>query len=258
MEQGKGGNTGDSSLFACYDGHGGERASQYCLEKLLKSIRDERYFSEDPQIAIREGIRKINDEFSTIARRNSYMDGTTVIMAVIHDKRIVVANVGDSRAIVVGNYKNQLKYRDMSQDHKPERPDEKRRIEKLGGQVIFHGRPRVQGILAVSRAVGDVQLQPYVTAEPEIMDKTIEADDEFLVLASDGLWDVMNNKAVAEFLLERRKKVSLANIAKELCMEALLRGTQDNVTVLVVDLTEAGRSECLNGKTNGNSSSKSK
>jgi hypothetical protein len=116
----------------------------------------------------------------------------------------------------------------MSVDHKPNREDEEKRIRNLGGKIIHWGRWRVQGVLAVSRAIGDVTLQvscsslftwpltrlfftrspdyspylvvvwqPYVTSEPEILEKDIGPEDEFLVLASDGLWDVMRNEDVA-------------------------------------------------------------
>ncbi len=126
----------------------------------MQTIREQN-FPQDPQLAIRQGIEKVNEEFSNTARLRDYPDGTTVIMAAIHDQRVIVANVGDSRAIIVGNYKSQ-KFKEMSKDHKPNRDDELRRIKKLGGEVIYHGRWRVNGILAVSRAVGDVKLQVHI------------------------------------------------------------------------------------------------
>lgn len=138
---------------------------------------------------------------------------------------------GDSRAIIV---QKGGKVKPMSLDHRPERKDEESRIRKLGGKLIYWGRWRVEGVLAVSRAIGDVALQPYVTAEPEIIEKVIEPEDEYLVLASDGLWDVMENEYVAKMVVSRSKH--FMEIAKTLCSEALILGSQDNVTVLVVDL----------------------
>lgn len=90
---------------------------------------------------------------------------------------------------------------DMYRSH---REDETRRIKALGGRVIYWGRWRVQGVLAVSRAIGDVNLKPYVSAEPEFLTKTMTADDDlmYMVLASDGLWDVMSNQDVATFIMK--------------------------------------------------------
>lgn len=80
------------------------------------------------------------------------------------------------------------------------REDEEVRIKELGGRVIFWGRWRVQGVLAVSRAIGDVNLKPYVTCDPEITLHTITPDDQYIILASDGLWDVMSNEEVGTFI----------------------------------------------------------
>lgn len=85
------------------------------------------------------------------------------------------------------------------------------------------------------RAFGDVALQPYVTCDPEISEKIIETGDEFLVLASDGLWDVMDNEYVAKLVLENAK-YSFINIAKQLCAEAIILGSSDNITALVINL----------------------
>ena len=122
----------------------------------------------------------------------------------------------------------------MSLDHRPERIDEESRIRKLGGKLIYWGRWRVEGVLAVSRSIGDVSLQPFVTAEPEIIEKNIEPEDEYLVLASDGLWDVMENEYVAKMVMSNSKQ--FLDVAKTLCSEAIILGSQDNVTVLVVDI----------------------
>lgn len=120
------------------------------------------------------------------------------------------------------------------------------------------GRWRVEGILAVSRAIGDMALQPFVTAEPEIMEKTIGSEDEYLILASDGVWDVMSNEDVAKFVVSTLNNSAATDedfikIAKLLCAEvshltisnilpsnlliqAMLLGSTDNVTALVIDL----------------------
>ena len=121
----------------------------------------------------------------------------------------------------------------MSVDHKPNREDEFLRISKLGGKVIHWGRWRVQGVLAVSRAIGDVPLQPFVTCEPEIIEREIGSEDAYLVLGSDGIWDVLQNEQVARIVSEHS---DFSSVARMVCDEALAMGSTDNVTALVVDL----------------------
>ncbi len=90
-------------------------------------------------------------------------------------------------------------------------------------------------------------MQPYVTSEPDIVETNLDAHDEFLVLASDGLWDVLNNAQVAQLLQELdRQKSDFMDMARELCVEALMRGSQDNITVVVVDLRPKTRDRFLN------------
>ncbi|KAF0915782.1 hypothetical protein E2562_038917 [Oryza meyeriana var. granulata] len=117
--------------------------------------------------------------------------GSTAVVAVLGPRHVVVANCGDSRAVLCrGGAAIPL-----SCDHKPDRPDELERIHAAGGRVIFWDGARVFGMLAMSRAIGDSYLKPYVICDPEV--RVIErkdGEDEFLILASDGLWDVVTNE----------------------------------------------------------------
>ena len=109
----------------------------------------------------------------------------------------------------------------------------------------------MEGVLAVSRAIGDVSLQPYITCEPEIMEKKIDPEDEYLVLASDGLWDVLENEDVGKLIMQHQleqqqlhllqqqsaaQEKGFKQLAKMLCTEALRKGSTDNITVVVIDL----------------------
>ena len=222
----------DSSLYGVFDGHGGARAAQYCKEKLLSTVLRDADFNANPNVALRRAFFRTDAEFSATARVRMWTDGTTAVVAAVHNRRVYVANAGDSRGIIV---QKGGKARFMSVDHKPNREDEERRINRLGGKVIHWGRWRVQGVLAVSRAIGDVALQPYVTCEPEIMEKDLAPEDEYLVLASDGIWDVLRNDEVARFI-NSATQLNFISAAKELCSEALMLGSTDNVTALVIDL----------------------
>jgi len=228
MCQGKGAE--DSSVYGVFDGHGGSRAAQFCKQHMLSHVVEHPAFSDDPSSSLRHSFAQTDGEFSRMARDNNLTDGTTAIVAAIHDGRVIVANAGDSRGILV---KKGGKVEPLSQDHKPSRQDEMVRIRELGGRVIYWGRWRVQGVLAVSRAIGDVNLKPYVTADPELVEVEIGSDDAYVVLASDGLWDVMTNEDVAKFVVRSRE---FKDVARALCYEAMLLGSADNITCLVVNL----------------------
>jgi protein phosphatase 2C len=77
----------------------------------------------------------------------------------------------------------------------PDRPDELERIQAAGGRVIYWDGARVFGVLAMSRAIGDSYLKPFVVSDPEVrVVERNDGEDEFLILASDGLWDVVSNE----------------------------------------------------------------
>ncbi len=257
--RGKGGgaNIGsDCSLYGVFDGHGGYRASQYCKERLLQYINADENFPNNIESAIKSGFYKIDAEFSANAKLKLLSDGSTALVACINNRRLYIGNAGDCRAILIkkpaetdkpqltGNHYHdtQLKYdyNDidvLTSDHKPNRPDEEQRIKKLGGRVVHWGRWRVQGVLAVSRAIGDVNLQPYVTCDPEICSRNLEDNDVIIVIASDGVWDALSNEHVARCVMQAVYTKPWIQVARELCDEAKIMGSTDNITAQIIDLT---------------------
>ena len=136
----------------------------------------------------------------------------------------------------------------------PDRPDELERIEAAGGRVIYWDGARVLGVLAMSRAVGDNYLKPCVSCEPEVTITDRTDEDECLILASDGLWDVVSNEtacAVASMCLKGKapgarrgeSKNSIGSV-KDLEYDASIlltklamsRRSSDNISVVVIDL----------------------
>uniref|UniRef100_A0A0D9XB61 protein-serine/threonine phosphatase n=1 Tax=Leersia perrieri TaxID=77586 RepID=A0A0D9XB61_9ORYZ len=119
----------------------------------------------------------------------------------------------------------------LSEDHKPNRSDERRRIENAGGVVIWAGTWRVGGVLAMSHAFGNRLLKPFVVAEPEIQEEHVNGDLECLVLASDGLWDVVENEEAVSLAKTEDLPESAARKLTEI---AYSRGSADNITCIVV------------------------
>lgn len=193
-------------------------------------------------MALTEGFKDLDHHWLEMAALNGWDDGSTAVSVLIVDRTIYVANVGDSRAVLCTQGGRAI---DMSADHKPARDDEKARIEKLGGRVIHYGTWRVQGVLAVSRAIGDRRLKAYVSSEPEIKTWSLQDSDEFLILATDGVWDVLSSQAavdiVRQCMVDTAGGVGVGDVkeaAKRLTNAAYSYHSMDNITSLVIDLRQ--------------------
>jgi protein phosphatase 1L len=160
-------------------------------------------------------------------------DGTTAVCAVIQkgtaEDTLTIAHVGDSRGVLCrAGYAVAV-----TEDHKPDLESEKKRIEALGGFVSFIGCWRAMGILAMSRAIGDLFLKPYVSAEPDVTSMPLKDDAEFLVIASDGVFDVFDNDQVVQIV---RSAENPEQAAQLLTNSAFAAGSLDNITAVVIAL----------------------
>lgn len=124
---------------------------------------------------------------------------------------------------------------ELSQDHKPSRGDEKQRIESLGGRIIHYGTWRVEGVLAVTRAFGDRRLKKYVSSEPEIQQHKLNDNDDWLILATDGVWDVLSSQAVCDICMHTQDCKKAAEI---ITLNAYKANSADNITAMVIDLRQ--------------------
>lgn len=215
------------AYYGVFDGHGGRRAADFAAQHLYEYIASNECFDTDVAEAVGSAFLKADKMFVELAEKQEMRDGTTAVAAYIRGGKLWVANVGDSRAVL--SRKGVAKA--LSEDHRPNIESEQHRIESRGGTVFHMGSWRVEGVLAVTRAIGDKDLKKCVTAHPHIVQLDLSAGDELLVLATDGLWDVMSNQEVVDEAL-RHDDPSVA--ASALVREALARGSSDNISVLVV------------------------
>ena len=218
------------SFFAVFDGHAGAKVSAYCAEQLLEHICANENFRASIKTAdvtatldnvskgIKAGFLNLDDKMRSIPEVVSGEDksGSTAIGALLSPDHIFFANCGDSRAILCRDAQVIL----HTQDHKPFVPTEKERIQNAGGSVMIQ---RVNGSLAVSRALGDFEYknvqgkgpcEQLVSPEPEILIEKRSDKDEFIVLACDGIWDVMSNEDIASFVGNR---MTITTDLKEIC-----------------------------------------
>ncbi|KAJ9145627.1 hypothetical protein P3X46_027990 [Hevea brasiliensis] len=214
-------------LFAIFDGHLGDRVPSYLKDKLFLNILEESNFWIDPKIAIKNAYRN-TDKFILENSMQLGPGGSTAVTAIVIDgKDLWVANIGDSRAVVCERgCANQL-----TVDHEPY--TERKRIEKQGGFVttLPGDVPRVNGQLAVARAFGDQSLKAHLSSEPDVRHVPIDSTIEFVILASDGLWKVMQNQEAVD-LVKPIKDPQAA--AKRLTTEALARKSKDDISCIVI------------------------
>lgn len=197
------------SFFAVFDGHAGPKVSEYCSKNLLpcimKSIPPGMRDEESVKEKIQQGFLQLDEQLHKEDPWANGQDrgGTTAITCMISPKKFIWANCGDSRGLLCRDGK--LQY--STTDHKPMNQEERNRIEKAGGTVMMQ---RVNGSLAVSRALGDFDykrapdrgpMDQLVSPEPEmhLMDRSDK--DQFLLLACDGVFDVMTNDEIITFVL---------------------------------------------------------
>jgi len=241
------------SAFGVFDGHGGAMTANYLEANLLKDLCASPLFSSLKGVSgesnanelgevLRQGFISIDATLRTIevVRCNQDNSGSTGVMCMVTPTHYIVANCGDSRLLICSKKEVKL----ATADHKPSNVEERERIENAGGKVSFN---RVSGDLAVSRAFGDFVYKgnaelpaekQMVSPEPDIsiLKRDFESD-HFIVVACDGIWDVMTNDAVRVFVVEEMARgYPLDYICECLIDKCLNLNSRDNMSVIIVAL----------------------
>ncbi|KAF9588188.1 hypothetical protein IFM89_008202 [Coptis chinensis] len=217
----------DLGLFAIFDGHLGHDVPDYLQSHLFNNILNEPDFWTETETAIKRAYRVTDQEILDKAVDLGRGGSTAVTAILIDGQKLVVANVGDSRAVIC---KNGMA-KQLSVDHEPSK--EQKKIESRGGFVsnIPGDVPRVDGLLAVARAFGDKSLKRHLSSEPDVAVETIDEHTEFFIMASDGLWKVMSNQEAVDSI---RNKKDAQSAAKHLTEEAVSRKSKDDISCIVV------------------------
>ncbi|ONK76526.1 uncharacterized protein A4U43_C03F29160 [Asparagus officinalis] len=253
-------------------------------------IFDGQFHMETLKESLLRTIHDIDEAFSKEALRKNLVSGTTATVVLLADGQILAANVGDSKSLLCsenfhssarkGNSSKRNRRRDnyalspngygkfqlakpnerrlcvkeLTRDHHPDRDEEKNRVEAAGGYVLeWAGVPRVNGELAISRAIGDIPFKRYgVVSTPEVTDwQSINNNDSYLLAASDGIFEKMTTQDVCNLLWDEKLRTNVKSDARHSAMHSLAdhiveagfrKGTVDNMAVIVVPLGSSGKS----------------
>lgn len=224
----------DQAFFAVYDGHGGVDAANYAAAQLHLKVVEQESFKSDPAEGLRHGFKATDEAFLKKAEREALTSGATACAALVRSNKLYLSWLGDSQAMMcrAGNKV------DLMEPHKPSDEKEKKRIEENGGVVVWYGAWRVNGVLSVARAIGDKKLKQWVVGDPDVASFDLDGTEDFLLIACDGLWDVMDSQKIIDFVKEwQEKNEGVEGVAKALvehCITDL--ASSDNISCIVVFL----------------------
>ncbi|XP_077426281.1 protein phosphatase Mn(2+)-dependent 1K isoform X2 [Vanacampus margaritifer] len=191
--------------FAVFDGHGGPEAADFCHKYLEAFIKDRVADEDNLELVLTQAFLEVDKALAEHLRSSTDAPGvnagTTATVALLRDGiELVVASVGDSRAMLCRKGKA-LK---LTVDHTPERKDEKERIKRSGGFITWNslGQSNVNGRLAMTRSIGDFDLKGTgVIAEPETKRIVLSpVHDSFLALTTDGINFIMNSQEICNVI----------------------------------------------------------
>ncbi|KAL4348718.1 hypothetical protein GQ457_17G005510 [Hibiscus cannabinus] len=214
-------------LFGIFDGHLGHDVAKYLQGHLFDNILKQHDFWTQTEDAIRRAYHSTDAEILDKAKHLGRGGSTAVTAILINSQKLVVGNVGDSRAVIC---KNGVA-KQLSVDHEPSK--EKGMIERRGGFVsnLPGDVPRVDGQLAVARAFGDKSLKLHLSSDPDVTAEVIDDNTDFIILASDGIWKVMSNQEAVDAI----KNIKDARAAaKHLIEAAVSKKSKDDISCIVV------------------------
>lgn len=246
------------NLFCVFDGHGGNNVSKYLQSHysyylMSKHIPDNNFSDFKKFNSYISSVYNLIQSKLCIVHKNIAEKCGSTALVMLHllvngVPYLYVVNIGDSRAVACNRYNIAIP---LTKDHKPHMFEERKRIEELikkfprnNGIIAYdEGDWRIKD-LALSRAFGDMDTMPFVTHEPSVY-RYKASEYSFVIMACDGLWDVLDNQDAVNFVLENdiephkeqyifHNKRNNNNIAHLLARHAIDIGSGDNLTVIVI------------------------
>lgn len=237
-------------MFGVFDGHNGDEVAVYCKNMVAlhmqRELADVRHLTHASPVehALLAAVKQLDDQGCVDTTLPWAKDvGSTACMVVLTHDDVWFVNVGDSRAVL----RMKEGVQQMTVDHKPSLKSESDRVKRNGGFLSNNdGTWRINGRLNLSRSIGDWQMRPFIIATPTIqhhsrkdheVPRTKTSMDEYIVIATDGLWDVMTNEDVTHIIDSHphtRAGVTLA--LQDLVRQSRTKRSGDNITIIYIGL----------------------
>lgn len=215
----------DKMLFCLFDGHGGTDAVKYVKDRLPSLLL--KYMStESIEDAMIKCFHKIDNELKLVDSDNVGTTATIILILKEDNKRtLYCSNVGDTRCVIFSD----IDYIILTEEHKCTNEKEIERITNANGKI---SNGRVKGQLAITRTLGDLSLKKCgVIAKPDIKRHNIDTNDKYIILATDGLWDVVTEADIINISKECDDPEYLNKI---LVKKAIDMGSKDNISCIVI------------------------
>ena len=221
-------------ILSVFDGHGGKMVSDFCQKEFVNILKKNLLRFPEIDVCLRRTYSEIDARCYAIGMHC----GSTSVTILRRENELWIANCGDSEAMM--GYKNGV-YKVLTERHKVE--DEKERLQKLGANITYDdGCARINRMLNLARAFGDYHLKKYVVSTPYVRCTKVSTNADYLIIASDGLWDVYDYETLDKEI--KNLKQNLKNegydikkmtdtISYEITRRAILRGSTDNISVIL-------------------------
>lgn len=262
FEENNGNKNAFRAFFAVFDGHGGPEAADFAAHHMADIMyKHVKAAGDDVETGLIKGFKQTERDVLINSLQTGASDGCTACTVSIIGNTLWVANAGDSRCVLARDGKAVA----LSTDHRPDVTSERHRIEANGGQIEQRGvtRPSLccfsskelkvgshrlwPGGFSVSRALGNINYKlpcrgrvsssKILVADPEIIEHRIAPDDQFVIVASDGFWDAVDNEEAVKMVLKHQKSLDVKQIAEKMVAKSYRNGSNDNITVLIAFFT---------------------
>jgi protein phosphatase 2C family protein 2/3 len=230
-------------IVGVFDGHGGRGCvdfiSEHIANRVAKSVSSEKRRFEKLESAVIDGFKACEDDFAVKAAKDKDNSGCCALVALLHQNQVLISWAGDCRAV----YYDGKRVEQLTTDHRPSDSNEMKRIIDNGGTVCNN---RLQGILAPSRCFGDMDIrattpegvliaEPCVILKNNIDERAVRKQNAFMILATDGVWDVFSNDTACDVISKALKSNGYnAEAAAAKLVEEAAKASSDDLTVVVV------------------------
>eukprot|EP01060_Flectonema_neradi_P034649 TRINITY_DN6152_c0_g2_i11.p1 TRINITY_DN6152_c0_g2~~TRINITY_DN6152_c0_g2_i11.p1 ORF type:complete len:508 (+),score=77.13 TRINITY_DN6152_c0_g2_i11:204-1727(+) len=196
--------TSQDHLIAIFDGHGGNQCSEFAMEWVPWEI-GRCGLKTDAEESIRQAFKSSDTRFMKVAETENLEAGCTALACLIRNDKITCANLGDCRAVIGRLAGDGVQPDVLTSDHNVKSPKEVEGVISRGGMIL---RNRVNGVLSVTRALGNKSCRVLLSQDPDVITREIDwKTDEFLVIGSDGLYDRMSNQEIVDFIHNAKAKI---------------------------------------------------